>query len=90
MDARCHSPRANFAAVVAVVAGADTACPSMANTTDIRPYFTYASAAERLALSARMIRKLCASRHIRAVKIGRSVRISPQELERFEAGLPAR
>ena len=53
-------------------------------------YLTYAEAAERLHISPRYIRRLCASRQIRAVRIGRAVRISPNELARFELSLPVR
>jgi excisionase family DNA binding protein len=53
-------------------------------------YYTYHTAAQRLALSARMIRKLVAARQIKARKIGKSVRIPAHELARFEAALPIR
>lgn len=53
-------------------------------------YLTYAEAAMMLNISHRTVRKLAASRQIRAVKIGSCVRIPPAEMDRFLRTLPAR
>ena len=51
-------------------------------------YMRYSEAADVLGVSARTVRKLAASRQIRAVKIGSCVRIAPDELARYCAKLP--
>ncbi len=53
-------------------------------------YMSYADVATRLNCSIRLVRKLCASRKLKAVKLGRLARIAPQEFERFCSELPAR
>lgn len=53
-------------------------------------FLTYSQAAEKLQVSHRYMRKLCASRQIKAKKLGRIVRIDPAELDRFCRALPVR
>lgn len=51
---------------------------------------TYRDAAKKLNCGERLVRKLCASRQIKAKKLGRIVRIDPAELDRFCRALPVR
>ena len=53
-------------------------------------YMTYGDVARTLQVSVRMVRKLAASRQIRGVRIGRCVRITPDELARYCSRLPQR
>jgi excisionase family DNA binding protein len=44
---------------------------------------TVVEAAERLGLAVQTVRLMCARRRIEHVKLGRSVRISPSEIDRI-------
>ncbi len=56
----------------------------------ITRFLSYADVASRLNISVRQARKLAASRRLRAVKIGRLVRVTESELENFIESLPIR
>jgi excisionase family DNA binding protein len=52
---------------------------------DPSPLLTFAAVAERLDVSTRTVRRLVDAKELAVIRIGRSVRVDPRDLERFLA-----
>jgi len=68
---------------------ADTLAKSEATIEDACQSYTVKEAARRLSLSSKKVYLMCIAGQLHCFRAGRAIRISTEEIERFEADQPA-